>query len=303
MPSLSPGTHVALPLLRDLQVDPEEARSILRPQKDPIYGHGFTLNPYRGCSHGCRYCYVRDYPAANLRKGGGALYDPSDWGRWLAPKVNAPELLWAQRHRLQGQAVFMSSATDPYQPLEKEYRLTRRCLQVLLRCPGTRVLVHTRSPLILQDLDLLRAFGERLSVGFSIPTDDDTVRQVVEPGAPSIPSRWAAVERLSKAGITVGLSAAPLLPVRDLAAFVRRARESGVQSAWAGGLRLLDHDPFFEVLRARQWLHILAPDYPVRVKAALRAALPPRRRAEEPPAAKTSRARDQPTFLQPALGF
>ena len=70
---------------------------------------------------------------------------------------------------------------------------------MLLQCPTTRVLLHTRSPLALQDLDLLKAFGERLSVGFSIPTDDDTVRQVVEPKAPPIPSRWAAVERLAQA--------------------------------------------------------------------------------------------------------
>ncbi len=186
-------------LFHDLQVEPEEARSILRPQRDERYGFGFALSPYRGCGHGCRYCYVRDYPQPVADGAPGALHDPEQWGTWATPKLNAPELLWAQRHRLHGQTVFLASATDPYQPLEREFRLTRGCLEVLLQCPTTRVLLHTRSPLALQDLELLKAFGGRLSVGFSIPTDDDTVRQVVEPKAPPIPSRWAAVERLAQA--------------------------------------------------------------------------------------------------------
>src|SRR5664279_226275 len=121
-------------LFHDLLVEPEEARSILRPQQDARYGFGFSLSPYRGCGHGCRYCYVRDYPQAVPHAGSDpgpkALYPPGDWGTWAVPKLNAPELLWSQRHRLHGQAVFMSSATDPYQPLEREFRLTRACLEV-----------------------------------------------------------------------------------------------------------------------------------------------------------------------------
>lgn len=189
-------------LFRDLQVEPEEARSILRPQKDDRYGFGFSLSPYRGCEHGCAYCYVRDYPQT-LPGGKDKAVDRAAWGTWAVPKLNAPELLWNQRHRLHGQSVFLATATDPYQPLEKEFHLTRACLEVLVMCPTTRVLVHTRSPLVLRDLELLKAFGDRLTVGFSIPTDDDTVRQVVEPRAPSIPSRWLAVERLARAGIPI----------------------------------------------------------------------------------------------------
>ena len=119
--------------------------------------------------------------------------------------------------------MFLASATDPYQPLEREFRLTRACLGVLLQCPTTRVLLHTRSPLVLQDLELLKAFGSRLTVGFSIPTDDDTVRQVVEPHAPPIPSRWAAMELLARGGVEVNLAACPLMPVRDPQAFAHRA--------------------------------------------------------------------------------
>jgi DNA repair photolyase len=256
-----------------LRVEPEEARSILRPQKDERYGFGFALSPYRGCGHGCRYCYVREYP--------NALHQPEDWGGWVAPKLNAPELLWSHRHRLHQARVFMASATDPYQPLERQYRLSRRCLEVLLLCPTTEVIVHTRSPLVLQDLQLLRAFGDRLSVGLSIPTDDDAVRQVVEPHAPSIPSRWATAERLAAAGITVSIGVAPLLVVQDARGFARRAKLSGASNAWVGGLRLLNRDPFYKVLSEYGWLKVLDPGYREAIRAAFLEAFPPRNRRRE----------------------
>lgn len=270
MTSLPLSLEPSPSLFQDLRVEPEEARSILRPQKDERFGFGFALSPYRGCGHGCRYCYVRDYP--------NALHPPEDWGGWVAPKLNAPELLWSQRHRLHGRRVFMASATDPYQPLEREYRLSRRCLEVLLLCPTTEVIVHTRSPLVLQDLDLLKAFGSRLRVGFSVPTDDDTVRQVVEPEAPPIPSRWAAMERLSRAGITVTLGVAPLMPVFAPRTFAQRALSSGVSSAWVGGLRLLKCDPFYAVLADHGWLRVLDPSYSEEIRSAFRGVFPTRKR-------------------------
>jgi DNA repair photolyase len=283
-------------LLGDLEIDPEEARSILRPQKDERYGFGYSLNPYRGCAHGCRYCYVREYPHP-LRGGEGALRPPESWGTWVSPKLNAPALLWAQRHRLHEQTVFLASSTDPYMPLEKEFRLTRKCLEVLRDCPTTRVLLHTRSPLVIQDLDLLREFGDRLTVGFSVPTDDDTVRQVTEPKAPPIPSRWAAMERLARAGVRVSLSAAPLMAIRDIDAFAQRAKDSGARSGWAGRLRLLKQDPFYRVLAENCWLFILDPDYSVRVNAALAAALP--RPASRKKKALTGRAAVAPPLRLP----
>lgn len=265
------------PLFKDLLVEPEEARSILRPQKDERYGFGFALSPYRGCAHGCRYCYVRDYP--------NALHQPEEWGAWVAPKLNAPELLWSQRHRLHDARVFMASATDPYQPLEAQYRLSRRCLEVLLLCPTTEVILHTRSPLILQDLDLLRAFGNRLSVGLSIPTDDDTVRQIVEPRAPAIPSRWAAAERLAAAGIHVTIAITPLMAVHDAKAFARRAKTSGAAGAWVGGLRLLKQDPFYKVLADHGWLKVLDPDYKEGIRAAFLEVFPLRKPGRQAKAA------------------
>jgi len=289
-------------LFHDLQVEPEEARSILRPQRDERYGFGFALSPYRGCGHGCRYCYVRDYPQPVADGAPGALHDPEQWGTWATPKLNAPELLWAQRHRLHGQTVFLASATDPYQPLEREFRLTRGCLEVLLQCPTARVLLHTRSPLALQDLELFKAFGGRLSVGFSIPTDDDTVRQVVEPKAPPIPSRWAAVERLAQAGVSVTVAATPLMAMQDPAVFARRARASGASGAWAGSLRLLRDDPFRDLLARHGWLHILEPEYQDAVRAALRAAFPAEPgagRGRRPPRAPAGQAAPIPALQQP----
>lgn len=266
MPSSLFPSETSPVLFKDLSVEPEEAKSILRPQRDDQYGFGYTLSPYRGCAHGCRYCFLREYP--------NAVHGPGEWGGWVTPKLNAPGLLWSQRHRLHEQSVFLSTATDPYQPIEREFHLTRACLEVLLDCLTTQVLLHTRSPLVVKDLDLLKRFGDRLVVGFSIPTDDDTVRQVVEPKAPPIPSRWAAVERLAGAGIRVNLAATPLMPMTDPEGFARRARESGVSNLWVGSLRLLRNDPFHDVLVRNRWLKVLDQDYVEEIRGILTEALP-----------------------------
>jgi len=293
MASLFCDAPIAPSLFQDCLIEPEEARSILRPQRDERYGFGFTLSPYRGCAHACRYCYVREYPHA--------MHPPEAWGKWIAPKLNAPELLWSQRHRLHTATVFLSSATDPYQPIEREFRLTRACLKVLLEFTTTRVIVHTRSALVLQDLDLLREFGSRLSVGFSIPTDDDTVRQIVEPKAPPIPTRWAAVERLARAGIDVGLAVAPLMALENPQAFARRAASSGVGSAWVGRLRLLENDPFEGLLRTHGWERILDPDYAEEVRHALQREIPRGLRAAQPVPAAPHRPRPRAEGSQPSL--
>lgn len=258
-------------LFEDLDVELEEARSILRPQRDPHFGFGFALSPYRGCGHGCLYCYVREYP--------NALHGVEEWGKWSSPKMNAPELLWNCRHRVHNQSVFISTATDPYQPIEREFRITRACLEILLKCRTARVMLHTKSPLVLQDIELLCAFGDRLSIGFSIPTDDDTVRQIVEPKAPPIPSRWAAVERLTRVGINVHLAVTPMMLISDLNAFARRAKESGVCSAWVGGLRLIGgNDPFFKILSENNWLKVLDSKYRDEVRETLNQVIPPEKK-------------------------
>ena len=190
-----------------IQVEEMGARSVLTPQGEwsslSRYGYDFSLNPYQGCGMGCSYCYVMRYPFAEEH--------PSPWGEWVRPKMNAPFLLGKARAKVWGKRIFMSSATDPYQYVERRFRLTRRCLKILLDCNLKGLTVHTRSPLVLDDLDLLLQFAGRLEVGFTIPTDDDDERKRVEPKAPRIPVRVETVGRLREAGVRVHASVSPLL--------------------------------------------------------------------------------------------
>jgi DNA repair photolyase len=192
--------------------------SILTPQKfGSLSDHyDYTINPYAGCAFGCSYCYVPKFPG-NHKVG--------EWGSWVNVKVNAPELLRKDRTKIFGSRIFFSSATDPYQYLELKYRLTRACLKELLNYPPQHLTMHTRSHLMLQDIDLLRAFGKKLIVGISLPTDDDLIRQEFEPKAPSIMRRLELMRKLSESGVAVYASVSPLLPcdpdrlVRSIAPF------------------------------------------------------------------------------------
>ena len=185
-----------------LHIEETGVKSILVPQDGPPVTE-YTLNPYSGCGMGCAYCYVMKFPFA--------AEHPLAWGTWVQPKTNAPFLLGKARAKVWGRRIFLGSATDPYQYIERQYRLTRRCLKVLLECNLQRLTVHTRSHLILDDLDLLTQFGKRLRVGFSVPTDDDRVRKKLEPKAPKIEVRLKAMRTLRQAGIEVTASLAPVL--------------------------------------------------------------------------------------------
>ena len=154
---------------------------------------------------------------------------------------------------------------------------------------------------MLQDLDLLRAFGSRLSVGLSIPTDDDTVRQIVEPHAPAIPSRWAAIEKLAAAGIAVTVGVAPLLAVHDAQAFARRALASGATNVWVGGLRLLKQDPFYKLLADHGWLKVLDPDYKEGIRQAFAEAFPARKSPKIPKAKAAPAVKVMAEPRQPGL--
>lgn len=182
------------------------ATSILTPQNFGALSasYDFTINPYAGCAFGCSYCYVPKFP--------NARHLPSEWGKWVEVKVNAPELLHRDRQKAFGSRIFFSSATDPYQYLELKYRLSRRCLQQLIEYPPAKLTMHTRSHLMLQDIDLLKAFGNKLSVGVSFTTDDESVRKEFEPDAPSLKRRLELIRKLREHNIAVYASIAPLLP-------------------------------------------------------------------------------------------
>lgn len=181
------------------------AKTILTPQNFGSLSawYDFSLNPYAGCAFRCSYCYVPKFPGE---------HSPKEWGTWVNVKVNAPELIRKDRLKVFGSRIFFSSATDPYQYLELKYRLTRRCLQELLRYQPKKVTMHTRSHLILQDVPLLKSFGRNLEVGVSITTDREDVRAEFEPGAPSIARRLKMIRTLHESGIKVYASLAPLLP-------------------------------------------------------------------------------------------
>ncbi len=179
-------------------------RSIV--QKSRIPGVDAVLTPYSGCAFGCSYCY-----AAFTRK---FHRGNEPWGGYVDVRINAPERLLAERHRIpRGGTVLLSSVTDPYQGVEARYALTRKLLECLLPREDLSVRILTRSPLILRDLDLLQAFGDRLSVGLSITTDREAVRRIFEPRAPAISRRLETLRKLSESGVVVDVLLAPLLPL------------------------------------------------------------------------------------------
>ena len=185
----------------NLVIQEKRVKSIL--SKSGIPGVDYCINPYVGCSHGCRYCY------ATFMKRFTGHTEP--WGSFLDVKTNAPEVLHRQMKKAARGHVLISSVTDPYQPVEEKYKLTRRCLEVLLPHQFS-VDILTKSPLVLRDLDLLKQFKE-LEVGITITTDDDEIRKIFEPHAPPIEARIQALKTLSKAGLKTYAFIGPLLPM------------------------------------------------------------------------------------------
>jgi DNA repair photolyase len=173
--------------------------------RSKIPGVDYVINPYLGCGHGCRYCY-----AVFMRKY--SHHPTSSWGSFVEPKINIAEVLNAElRRKKQRGRALLSSVCDPYQPLEQRYCLTRACLEAL-RQWGWGIDILTRSPLVTRDLDIFSA-TPGVSVGFSIPTDDDEVRKVLEPNAPPIGARLSALKKLHEAGISTWVFIAPILPM------------------------------------------------------------------------------------------
>lgn len=164
--------------------------------------YDYTVNPYRGCYHGCTYCYARFMKRWLGRK--------EEWGEFVDVKVNASELLLGETERKKRGTVWISGVCDPYQPCEKRYRLTRRCIEILLEKDWS-IAVQTKSALILMDLELLKS-SKRVDVFFSITTADERIRGLFEPFAPSIEERISALAALASNGIKCHLMIAPLLP-------------------------------------------------------------------------------------------
>jgi len=181
-----------------LIVQEVRAKSILSRSK--IYR--YVVNPYTGCQHGCSYCYARFMKRVTGHR--------EPWGEFVDVKVNAPELLRNEIRRKSKGRVWISGVCDPYQPLEQKYRLTRQCLAILVE-NNWPVIIQTRSPLVLRDLDIIREAGD-IEVGLSITTANDDIRKLFEPHAPPIPDRIQALDELHRAGVRTYAMIAPVLP-------------------------------------------------------------------------------------------
>lgn len=181
-----------------LIVNEVRAKSIISPSKI----HRYVVNPYTGCQHGCTYCYARFMKWVTGHK--------EPWGEFVDVKINAPKLLEKEIRRKQRGIVWVSGVCDPYQPLEEQYQLTRQCLEILARNKWP-VVVQTRSPLVLRDIDIIRE-ASGFEVGLSITTADDEMRKIFEPEAPPIPERIAALGKLHSEGFRTFAMIAPLLP-------------------------------------------------------------------------------------------
>jgi DNA repair photolyase len=171
--------------------------------KTAISSFDYCINPYVGCSHGCRYCY-----ASFMKRFTGHL---EPWGEFVDIKVNAPQLLRKQLRRAKPGVVALSTVTDPYQPLEKNYQLTRGCLEALLEHQFS-VNILTRSPLCLRDIDLFKQF-RNIEVGFSVTTHDEAIKRIFEPYSPSIHSRVEALKALRNEKIGTYAFVGPMLPL------------------------------------------------------------------------------------------
>ena len=224
---------------------------------------GWSLNPYMGCVHRCTFCYVRAFEQRADR--------PSDhrYGTSIRVKVNVAERLRAELARVSwsGEDVVIGAATDPYQPAEGRYRLTRACIEVL-RDAANPFSIITRGPLIVRDAELLAEAAARadVSVTFSVPTVDDDVWRTTEPGTAPPRQRLRALKELVAVGVRASVGMAPLLPglsdhPSSLERVIAAAREAGACSIWANLLYLRPgtREHFLECL-ARDWPELL-PDY------------------------------------------
>jgi DNA repair photolyase len=222
----------------------------------------WSLNPYMGCVHQCTFCYVRAFELRADRP-----YDDR-YGQSIRVKTNIVEVLRAQLARAtwQHESVAIGAATDPYQPAEGRYRLTRGCIEAL-GSAATPFSIITRGPLIVRDADVLAEAARRakVSVTFSVPTLDDEVWRKTEPGTAHPRQRLRALKTLVDAGVQASVGMAPLLPgISDrpelMEQVVREAREAGACGVWANLLYLRPGT-------REHFLTALAEDYPEQLPA------------------------------------
>jgi len=178
-----------------------EVKSVL--SRCGIYGVDYSINPYIGCGHGCAYCFAR-YVAKKIGR------KSEEWGSFVYVKRNAPTVLKREIVKKKRGTVLMSSVTDPYQPLERKYNLTRKLLEILA-FHDFPLTILTKSPLVLRDVSILKRLSD-VEVGFTIVTLDERARACFESHAPPIVERLEALRQLKKEGISTFVMLGPILP-------------------------------------------------------------------------------------------
>jgi DNA repair photolyase len=164
--------------------------------------YNYVINPYVGCQHGCHYCYARF-----IKRFSGHT---EPWGKFVDIKTNAADLLKVEVTRKKRGTVWVSGLCDPYQPLEANYQLTRKCLDILADNDWP-VVIQTRSPIVLRDIDIIKR-AKDFEAGLTITTADDSIRRLFEPDAPSIKERLRTLDELHQNGIRTYSMIAPILP-------------------------------------------------------------------------------------------
>ncbi len=245
---------------------PNESRRLITENDSPDVPFRYSINPYRGCEHGCAYCYARPgHETLGMNAG-------LDFETRILVKHDAPQLLRAELAAAswRGEHITLSGVTDCYQPAEREFRLTRGCLEVMLEARQT-VGIITKNALVTRDLDVLAALAAQnlVHVYLSITTLDAELARTLEPRTATPRARLRAIEELAAAGVPVGLMTAPIIPGlndQEIPAILQAARSAGARSAGYVLLRLpFAVRPIFE-----DWLARHYPDHAPRVLALIR---------------------------------
>jgi DNA repair photolyase len=244
----------------------DHSQTVIARNDSPDVGFTASLNPYRGCEHGCIYCYAR--PTHEYLGFSAGL----DFESKIMVKEDAPELLRAElmSPKWQPQVIFMSGVTDCYQPVEAKLKLTRRCLEVLaeFRHP---VFIITKNRLVTRDIDLLSELArhQAVAVWLSITTLDAELRRIMEPRTSPPAARLDAIRELAQAGISVGVNVAPIIPGltdHEMPAILQAAADAGAKAAGYTLVRLpYGVAPLFE-----KWLGTHFPDRKEKVLNRLR---------------------------------
>jgi DNA repair photolyase len=262
--------------LRDVEFVDMPVRQILNRCTSPRVPFRWTINPYRGCEFGCVYCYAR-YTHEFLE-----LHDPMDFERRIFVKRMAGGVLQRTLSRtpIGGDQIALGTATDPYQPAERKFELTRSILEVFAQVGGLNLSITTKSALIARDLDLLKEINRRshLSVNFSLITLNRRLQRLLEPKAPRPALRLAAIRELTGAGIRCNVLMMPMIPgLTDapgaIEGVIRAARCAGASGIWWRSL-------FLKPAAARRFLPFIKENFPAEQKRFTewysRSAYPPR---------------------------